>query len=128
LTQRELADLSGVLRQHISALEHHRLLLTDERARKLAPYLKVHPAALIVGQAASLVWFDADKTSVTLADFRALDRAFGAARAAQNVDPRLRLELIRVVGATSHYMFVVWSGLVDEAEREAELALEVGTR
>jgi len=45
-------------------------------------------------------------------------------RAEQNVGPRLRLELIRIMGEMSDRLFVVWGGIVDAAEREAKRALE----
>jgi transcriptional regulator with XRE-family HTH domain len=124
LTQQRLSDLSGLPRQHVSALENHRLLLTGVRARKIAPHLGAHPAELVVGHAASPFLRNADKTTVTIADFRALVRAYSAARADQSVRPRLRLELIRVVRKMSDRLFVVWGRNVDDAEREARRALE----
>jgi transcriptional regulator with XRE-family HTH domain len=123
LTQQRLSELSGVSRQHVSAMENHRLLLTDVRARKIAPHLGVHWAQLVVGNAASPILRDADKISATIADFRALVRAFTAARADQDVEPRLRLELIRVVGRMYDRLFLVWNRHVEGAEREARRAL-----
>jgi len=123
LTQQRLSELSGVPRQHISAIENHRLLLTDLRARKIAPHLGAHPAELVVGHAATPFLRNEDKAAVTIADFRALVRAFSATRADQSVGPRLRLELIRVVRKMSDRMFVVWGRNVDDAEREARRAL-----
>ena len=84
----------------------------------------MHPAELVVGHTAAAVLRDANKTSATLADFRELVRAFWAARTNQNLDPRLRLELVRVVGATSDHLFILWIRCVDQAKREAEIALE----
>ena len=49
LTQAELAKRSGVARQHISAIEHRRLAMTEDRARKLAPALRLEPLELISG-------------------------------------------------------------------------------
>jgi transcriptional regulator with XRE-family HTH domain len=126
LTQQQLADLSGLLRQHVSALENHRLLLTDERASRLAPYLGVHPSALVVGHAAFPILRGVNnKTSVTENDLRALLRAFSVART-DGSDPRLRLELVRVVREASDALFSVWRRLLDDAQREAKHALEAG--
>jgi transcriptional regulator with XRE-family HTH domain len=127
LTQQRLAELSGLQRQHVSAIENHRLLLTDERARKIAPHLGTHPAALVVGHAAAQYRGGANRPSVTAEDFRSLVRAFSAARARDVASPRLRLELVRVVREVSDALFAVWHRLLDDAEREAQIDLEVRT-
>ena len=126
LTQQELADLSGLQRQHVSALERHRLLLTDERANKLAPYLRVPPAVLVVGHSAAPILRGANKASVTLDDFKALVRAFSAVRVDDVASPGLRLELIAVVREMSETLISVWRRLLDDAERDARRALEAG--
>jgi transcriptional regulator with XRE-family HTH domain len=124
LTQQRLADLSGLQRQHISAIELHRLLLTESRARKLAWHLGVHPAALVVGQAAVPILRGANKPSVGLEDFRALLRSYSATRAHDVVSPGLRLELIGVVRQLSDALFAGWYRLLEDAERDTERALE----
>jgi transcriptional regulator with XRE-family HTH domain len=47
MTQNELASKSGVDQSVISALEHGRVQLGVERAKKLARALRVHPAVLV---------------------------------------------------------------------------------
>jgi transcriptional regulator with XRE-family HTH domain len=124
LTQQQLAGLSGLQRQHISALERYRLMLTDERSRKLAPYLDVHPAALVVGHSAAPILRGANKPSVTADDFRALVRAFSAARTHDALSPLLRLDLLKIVREMSDGLFAVWYRLLDDAEHDAQRALE----
>ena len=126
LTQQCLAKLSGLQRQHVSALENYRLLLTNQRARKLAPHLGVDPAELVVGHAAAPILCGANRPSLTAVDFRALVRAFSAARARDVASPGLTLELIGVVRAMSEALFSVWRRLLDDAQRDAERALEAG--
>ena len=126
LTQQQLADLADLQRQHVSAIELHHLLLTEDRARKLAPHLRVHPAALVVGHAAAPILRGANKASVTMDDFKALVRAFSAARGQDVASPGLRLELIAVVREMSETLFSAWRRLLDAAERDAERALEAG--
>jgi transcriptional regulator with XRE-family HTH domain len=124
VTQQQLAELSSLQRQHISALERYRLTLTDERVRKLAPHLSVHPAALVVGHAAVPILRGVNKASVTEDDFRALLRAFTAARTTEVSNPRLSLDLIRVVRQMSETLFSVWRRLLEEAEHDAQRTLE----
>ena len=125
LTQQRLAELSDLQRQHVSALEHHNLLMTDDRARKLAPHLGAHPAALVVGHAATPILRGANnEASVTENDFRSLLRAFSAARTSEVSTPRLRLALIRVVRRMSEAVFAAWYRLLEDAEQQAESALE----
>jgi ribosome-binding protein aMBF1 (putative translation factor) len=47
MTQNELAKASGIDQPVISAMEHGRVALGVERAKKLAGVLKVHPAVLV---------------------------------------------------------------------------------
>ena len=47
MTQKELADASGVSQPAISAMESGRVDLGPDRARKLAAALRVHPAILL---------------------------------------------------------------------------------
>ena len=124
LTQQRLAELSDLQRQHISALEHHNLLMTNDRARKLAPPLDLPPAALVVGHAAAPILRDANRPLVTAKDFQALARAFSAARAQDVASPRLRLQLVRVVRRMSDSLFGTWYRLLDDTQREAERSLE----
>jgi transcriptional regulator with XRE-family HTH domain len=126
LTQQRLADLAALPRQHVSAIELHHLLLTEDRARKLARHLGIHPAALVVGHAAAPILRGANKASVTENDFRALLRAFSAARTTDESIPRLRLDLVRIVRQMSETLFAVWYRILDDAERDAERALEAG--
>lgn len=128
LTQQRLAELSGLQRQHLSAIENGRLLLTDERARKVASHLGTHPAALVVGHAASTVSPGPNKPSVGVSDFHELVRAFSVARDAGDSNPRLRLDLIRAVGEMSDDLFAAWRRLLAGAERDAERFLEVRPR
>jgi transcriptional regulator with XRE-family HTH domain len=125
LTQQQLAERSGLQRQHVSALEHYRLMMTDERARKLAPHLETHPAALLVGHAAApILRRGANKPSLTAEDFRALVRAFSAARTTDASNPVLRRDLLRIVRHMSEALFTVWYRLLDDVERDTERAVE----
>jgi DNA-binding XRE family transcriptional regulator len=119
LTQQQLADLAHLPRQHVSAIERHNLLLTEDRARKFAPHLRTHPAALVVNHAAVPILRGANKASLTMDDFKALVRAFSATRAQVVASPGLRLELIAVVREMSETLFSVWRRLLDDAERDA---------
>ena len=47
LTQKELAEATGIAQSHISSLETGRAALGIERARRLGKALNVHPVALI---------------------------------------------------------------------------------
>ncbi len=47
LTQKELADLTGLSQSHISAMENGNSQIGRERALKLALALKTHPAVIL---------------------------------------------------------------------------------
>ncbi|MDP9151984.1 MAG: helix-turn-helix domain-containing protein [Myxococcota bacterium] len=46
LSQKQLADASGIGQPIISAMEHGRVAVGIERAKKLARALRVHPAVI----------------------------------------------------------------------------------
>ncbi len=95
LTQRELADASGVSQPNIAAYERGRRPLTDSMAERLEPHLAVRPSRLLAEHRREVTRLAAEHGAVEVRVFGSVAR--GTDEPASDIDLLVRMQPGRTI-------------------------------